>query len=239
MLAFQRRPRRRFRKKATPAAPPVMGRFWSRSSALLVVLLPYSGLLLVAILFYLPLSEGAKRANTYITAEEACADFAPGSYPGAHWTLDTCIDVWTRFSGTISNGLHERTRDADAWRETAMKLRRAGSPCLVSPTTDLDGAGSITIRHLTAWMYADELGCDWVTPDWGASKVDGEEGGSTAVVYCHRTATAEEMDRSKETKERQAMRRCSMMDWLSYFQFGVPSVSLPEGEEFKIIQARK
>lgn len=218
-------------RKITPFPP--MRPFRFRPLALLV-LLPYSDLLVV--LLHLPSSEGINRVDAFITPEEACAEFAPGSYPSSSWTLDTCIDVWTRFVGTVPNGQHQRTRLADVWREAASKLRQVGSSCLVAPGTNLDGAGSTTIRHLAAWMFADEMGCDWVTPDWGERKVDREDG-TTGVVYCHRTATAGEMDMSKNAAERQAMRRCSVIDWVSYFQFDVPSVDQPEGGDLKIIQA--
>ena len=170
-----------------------------------------------------------------ITPEEACADFATGSYPGSSWTLDSCVDVWTRFTRIVPNGLQRRLPDVDIWSPVAAELRRVGSPCLVSSEPTSDGAGSSTIRHLATWIFAEEMGCDWVTPDWGKKHV---EGGNGTVVYCHRTATTQELDLSKPAKELQALRRCSVIDWLAYFQFDVPSVSLPEGKEMKVIQAR-
>lgn len=162
-----------------------------------------------------------------IEASEACADFAPGGYPGsASWTLDDCIEVWEHFALTVPNGLQRRLPHVDLWRDTSAELRREGSPCLVASNPTSDGAGSSTIRHLATWIYSEQMGCDWVTPDWGKKQVAG--GNGTAVMYCHRTATNQEMDLSKPAEELQSMRRCSVVDWLSYFQFDVPSVSLPE-----------
>ena len=167
--------------------------------------------------------------------EEACADFLTGSYPGSSWTLDTCIDVWKRFTRTVPYGLHRRLTGVDTWRETAAELRRVGSPCLVASDPTSDGVGSSTIRHLATWMFAEEMGCDWVTPDWGKRRVNG---GNGTVVYCHRTATTPEMEQPMTKAEVQAVRRCSVIDWLAYFQLDVPSVSLPKRGEAKVIQAR-
>lgn len=172
--------------------------------------------------------------NDILQPEEACADFAGGGYPGSSWTLDNCIDVWTRYARTVPSGLQRRLNDVDIWREAASELRRVGSPCLVASEPTSDGAGSSTIRHLATWIFAEEMGCDWVTPDWGKKPVDG---GNGTVMYCHRTATTQEMDLSKPNAELQALRRCSVIDWLAYFQFDVPSVGRPEGGETKVIQA--
>ena len=175
------------------------------------------------------------QVNPLITPEEACSDFASGGYPGSSWTLDSCVDVWTRFANIAPNGLQRRLTDVDIWRPVADELRRVGSPCLVASEPTSDGAGSSTIRHLATWIFADEMGCDWVTPDWGKHHVDG---GNGTVMYCHRTATTQEMDLSKPNVELQALRRCSVIDWLAYFQFGVPSVKLPEGRELKTVPVR-
>lgn len=201
-----------------------MGRF--QPAALFV--LPV-GLLLLR---FLP-SSG--QINAVLQPEEACADFAAGSYPGSSWTLDHCIDVWTRFARTVPNGLQRRLTDVDIWSEAASELRRVGSPCLVASEPTSDGAGSSTIRHLATWIFAEEMGCDWVTPDWGKKHVDG---GNGTVMYCHRTATTQEMDLTKPSAELQSLRRCAIIDWLAYFQFSVPSVTMPEGKEMKVIQAR-
>lgn len=62
-------------------------------------------------------------------------------------------------------------------------------------------------------------------------------GNRTAVAYCHRVATKQEMSvkhemlLSKPADELLEESRFLVIDWLSYFQFGVPSVSLPEKKE--------
>lgn len=206
-----------------------MGRF--RPSTLLVLPL---GLLLLHLVLLQPSPSAGLEANPVILPEAACADFAAtGRYPGSSWTLDACIDVWKRFTASVPPGLQRRLLHADIWRPVASELRRVGSPCLVASEPTSDGAGSSTIRHVAAWIFAEEMGCDWATPDWGKDHVDG---GNGTVMYCHRTATTDELDLSKPRAELNAMRRCSIVDWLAYFQFGVPSVDKPETGELKFIK---
>lgn len=164
--------------------------------------------------------------------EEACADFAPGSHPGASWTLDACLDVWSIFAKSAPPGLQGRSSDVDIWKEAADELRRVGSPCLVASTPSSDGAGSSTIRHMATWILADEMGCDWVTPDWGKRHV---KGGNGTVIYCHRATTGDEKAQHLTGVQTQ---RCSIVDWLAYFQFGIPSVDLAEDRKVKILKVR-
>lgn len=167
---------------------------------------------------------------------EACVDFATGPYysSGSTWTHDDCVEVWERFRRSVPSGLQQRFPDVDLWGDAGVELRQAGSPCLAASKPTSDGAGSSTIRHLATWIYAEQMGCDWVTPDWGKRRVG--QGNGTAVMYCHRTATNLELDLSKPLKELQAVRRCSVIDWLSYFQFNIPSIQLPEGTTLKYIE---
>ncbi|CAN0162597.1 unnamed protein product [Ectocarpus fasciculatus] len=167
---------------------------------------------------------------------DACADLAPGQYTGSGWTFEDCLNVWKDFNDIVWAPFHPRMHDADLWIDTAEELRLAGSPCLVGTNPHSDGAGSTTIRHLMTWIFSREMGCDWVTPDWGKKFVDG--GNGTAVMYCHRAGTTAEMDLSKTKAERIALRRCAVVDWLSYFQFDVPSVPSPVQEKLMVPKNR-
>lgn len=193
-----------------------------------------------AALFVLPLALhilrplAAARQGNMLSAEEVCADFLTDKYPGSAWTFDDCTDVWKRYARTVPVGLQGRLPHVDTWRQAASELRRVGSPCLVASDPTSDGAGSSTIRHIATWVFAEDMGCDWVTPNWGKQHVDG---GNGTVMYCHRTATTPELDLSKPNKELQALRRCSVIDWLAYFQFDVPSVNFPWTETVKVIKA--
>ena len=101
--------------------------------------------------------------NSTVQPEEACEDFSTGRYPSSAWTLDTCIEVWTRCVRTVPIGLQQRLANVHVWGKAASELRRVGSPCLVASTSTSDGAGSSTIRHLATWISAEEMGCDWVS----------------------------------------------------------------------------
>lgn len=207
-----------------------MGRF--SAPALLMLIL---GLLLV------------RRLPSYghtnnLHAEEVCADFRKGTYPGSAWTFDDCVVVWELYVRNVPAERRGRMPHVDTWRQTASELRRVGSPCLVASEPTRDGAGSSTIRHIATWIFAEEMGCDWVTPDWGKKLV---LGGNGTVLYCHRIATLAEMNLAKSINEKQAMRektrsmnQCSIIDFLAYFQFDVPSVDLPEKGTAEVIQAR-
>lgn len=154
---------------------------------------------------------------------EACADFAMGGYPGSSWTLDDCLEVWNHFLGSVPPREWPRFPVVDVWKDLATEMRRLGSPCLMASTPSGDGAGSSTIRHLATWIFAEQMGCDWVTPDWG--KMPAADGNGT-IIYCRKPATIKEKA-SKTMEEKMAMRRCAVVNWLSYFQFDVPSVALP------------
>lgn len=169
-----------------------------------------------------------------IEASEACADFAPGGYVGSSWTFEECIHVWENFTATLPSFFLHRLPHVDLWKDTGAELRRAGSPCLVASDPIFDGTGSTTIRHLATWIYSKQMGCDWVTPDWGKRHVSEGNGTAVAVANCHRVATKQEManrkpmDLSKTADAALAENRCAVVDWLSYFQFDMPSVNLPE-----------
>lgn len=176
-----------------------------------------------------------------LKAEDACADFKGRTYQSSSWTFGDCAAVWKRYSPTVPPGLRGRLPHVDTWRQTASELRRVGSPCLVKSDPTSDGAGSSTIRHIATWIFAVEMGCDWVTPDWGKVPV---AGGNGTVLYCHRIATAAEMGLAKSIKQKlvmrqelRAMRQCSAIDFLAYFHFDVPSVTLPNKETVEIMQA--
>lgn len=166
--------------------------------------------------------------KAWVTTGDACADFATGVYPGLSWTFDDCMKVWETFAMSAPQGMQRRFPSADLWKDTAVELRRAGSPCLVAPPPIGDGVGSSTIRHLATWIYSEQMGCDWVTPVWGR----GFKLGNGAVVYCH----SMKFEHFKTEEEKQSMNHCSVANWLSYFQFDVPSVALPQNETIKHVQ---
>lgn len=193
--------------------------------------------ILVLVHLFLDANHHAAGKPHRLEPAEACEEFATGwgGYPAPAWALEDCMEVWTQFSDTLPQGQQRRLPHVDLWRETGLELRRAGSPCLAASNPSRDGAGSSTIRHLASWIFAEEMGCDWATPDWGKRHVGSENG---TVMYCHRTATAQEMDHPGPTDELQELQHCSVVDWLAYFQFDVPSVTLPEDGAVAVIHVR-
>ena len=191
-------------------------------------------LLLLLVPTLLATAVGGAVGNTLLLPLEACIDFASGQYPESPWTLSECLEVWADYADTIPVGQQPRVPLVDTWRETATQLKSAGSPCLAASNPGTDGVGSSTIRHLSAWIFAEEMGCDWVTPDWGKKHVDG---GNGSVVYCHRAATTQEAAMPLTRTQMQEQQRCAVVDWLAYFQFGVPSVSSPREGTARVIQA--
>lgn len=157
---------------------------------------------------------------------EACIDFAPEQSPGSPWSLYDCLEVWAEYADIIPLGQQPRLPFVDVWRETGAELSNAGTPCFAASLPGTDGVGSSTIRHLATWIFAEEMGCKWVTPDWGKRHVDG---GNGTVVYCHRASTTREAEMALSKVELREQQRCAVVDWLAYFQFGVPSVGMPEG----------
>lgn len=177
------------------------------------------------------------RSPKTIGPDEACVDFAAERSPGSAWTLTDCTDVWTQFASTVPTGLRRRFQYTDDLKGTATELRSAGTPCLASSRGGGDGVGSTTMRILSSWILADEMGCDWVTPSWGGHRVVGENG--TTVLYCHMTLDREKQGlANRPPSTLMEPKRCTVVDWLAYFQFSVPSVSLPEGAKIKQIEAR-
>lgn len=90
------------------------------------------------------------------------------------------------------------------------------------------------MRILSEWIFSEELGCDWVTPEWKPHYVNGING---TVLYCHTTATTAELrNTSVSPLTVNEHNHCSVVDWLAYFQLNLPSVNLPKGEKIKAIE---
>lgn len=97
----------------------------------------------------------------------------------------------------------------------------------------------MTMRHLTTKIFAEEVGCDWLIPEWGMPAVGD---GSGASLYCHSAATYEEQQRGFDNTTRedlQAMvQRCSLTNWLEYFNFKMFSVEAPANSSFRIAEVK-
>lgn len=108
---------------------------------------------------------------------------------------------------------------------------------MVESTLPADGVGSMTMRHLAAWMFAEEVGCDWVVPNLGTPLADGDG----ASLYCHTAATTGEEQRgfNASAEEVEAIvHRCSVTNWLEYFNFKATAVELPVVDSFRVVEVR-
>ncbi|CAM9998318.1 unnamed protein product [Ascophyllum nodosum] len=83
------------------------------------------------------------------------------------------------------------------------------------------GVGSTTMKHLATWIFAEELGCDWVTPSWTSFSATTK---NETAAYCHWLTDKASRNRSSVQEH-----PCVSVNWLAYFNFGVPSTDLPEG----------
>eukprot|EP00752_Nemacystus_decipiens_P017727 g15895.t1 len=154
------------------------------------------------------------------------------------WQASDCEDVWASWTQTLPVSLRPAYPDRQRLREVAAGMRERGSPCLVESIVKADGIGSMTMRHLTTKIFAEEVGCDWLIPEWGMPAVGDGSGGS---LYCHSAATYEEQQRGfgNTTEEGvQAMvQRCSFTNWLEYFNLKMSSVEAPANASFLVVEA--
>lgn len=173
-----------------------------------------------------------------VAPEEACSDFNRGrEYSGSPWTLNDCTQVWSQFVDTVPSDLDRRPWGIDLWRRAAVRLRMDGSPCLVASTPSPGGAGSYMIQQLGAWIFAEQMGCDLVSPDWRSRQL--APGEDSAALYCHTVATTRETQQALLRRKANDIRHCTMINWPEYFKLDIPSVELPERRTFRVIEVRE
>lgn len=177
-----------------------------------------------------------------LTPFEVCSDFEPTpNSPPVTWGLLDCIEVWKKWGATIDDTLHEGYPDPDILKDVSAVLRRRGTPCTVREEKTLDGTGSSAMRHIAAWLYAKQVGCDWVTPDFNQGDVkalvDSANLDNEETLYCHRTEFVFKFNVSIPLKEGKEARRCASVSWLHYFNMNLHSVPPPpdDGSVVKVI----
>lgn len=171
--------------------------------------------------------------GTSLEATVACRDFADSRFTGLlPWTLDMCLHVWESYRYIIGKRYYTRPPQVDFWRATADDLRRAGSPCLLTSLPTGDGVGSATIRHFSNWILAREMGCDWITPEWGNLR---SRTGTDDLVYCHSIASTAARANFTNRDEFTQNRKCTVVNWLLFFNLRIPSTDLPKGDLLKTV----
>ncbi|CAM9765091.1 unnamed protein product, partial [Ectocarpus sp. 13 AM-2016] len=157
----------------------------------------------------------------------------------SYWSASDCMDVWASWTATLPASLQPSYANRELLKERAADMRARGSPCLVEAIVKADGVGSMTMRHLAAKIFAEEVGCDWLIPSqWGMPAAGG---GSGASVYCHSAATYEEQRRGfgNATKDEaeSMVHRCSVVNWPEYFNLNTSSVEPPTNCAFRVVEA--
>ena len=164
--------------------------------------------------------------------EATCADFGETRSNGTSWTHGDCTEVWRGFILSSFGGSYKYLIPKRSWNEAANELRRVGSPCLLAASPPHDGIGSSTMRVLFSWILAEEMKCDWVTPNWGKKSVNG---GAGEVTYCHPIVPSN-VWKQLTGDERKTIQHCMVVNLLEYFNFGVVSIDLPHNVTLKHIE---
>lgn len=176
-------------------------------------------------------------ADDYLSVVgEACKDFTSGSQLSSGWTLADCAEVWDSWTRTLPRFLFVSRVERELMRETAAELRRRGSPCLIHSPIYGDGVGSATMRHLASWMFAEEVGCDWIKPLWRKSEVDAD--GTT--LYCQGMVDIDGGEGAMlgDAAPNLAAMHCALHNWVKYFHFESHTVDRPVNGSFMIVEVR-
>lgn len=189
------------------------------------------------------------RHGSCLTSLEACEDFgdhmAGSSQP---WVLEDCVKVWDAWSHTIYTGtrggvvltshhdvLDHGYPDREVFQSLSTTLRSQGTPCLVKGKVSYDGVGSSTIRHMSSWLYAKELGCDWITPDFNQGDVTQLSRGGHGL-YCHRTEYVFKFNATAPLEQGTERRRCINVTWLYFFRMDQHSVLPPSTGVTRVVE---
>lgn len=176
----------------------------------------------------------AVEENQTSFAEQACSGFASTTI-GRGWVHADCMNVWTLWTNTVGAKDFHHHRPRQVFNVTATELRQRGFPCVVTSVAYEDGAGSSTVRYLATWMFAEEMGCDWVKPELPASRI-GNEGAS---LYCHSTTPGvNHMVVAGELTQYPPNTPCLLTNWLEYFRFNEHGVSMSTIGRAKTVEVR-
>lgn len=142
-----------------------------------------------------------------------CVEFGEQITADVGWRLADCLKVLTAWNRSLSEPKDLPPQmDENFFTIVAEKHRAAHFPCEVSSMPVNDGAGSRTIRYISDWILARQLGCDWTGP--AAQGTNPQPKSST--VYCHSTVR-NETSNPYGTSPEDSSARCISVDWMSFF----------------------
>lgn len=177
--------------------------------------------------------EGSR--NIYV--DEACLEFDKEIPIGSGWLHSDCVMVWSQWADTLDGFEYQSYSYRDIFNETARDMRQQGNPCLVDSFRYPDGVGSSSIRLLATWMFAEEMNCDWITPESPRSSID--ENGTS--LYCHSLVTGaghepDSLDQAFDLKS--GSWRCEVTNWLRFFRYDAHGVDWEKNGTIRTIHVR-
>lgn len=176
----------------------------------------------------------AKELGPWLVFQEhhPCEEFESQVAEPSGWTLEVCSDVWKMWTTSLVRKDAPRYfSDPRPFYPIGVQQRRRGFPCQVQFMFVNDGAGSRVMRILAAWILAEEMGCDLITPP--------EVEAAGAPLYCHEMVRSED-ENPRGTSPDDKSAHCVLVDWLSYFNLheSFAATNLGNGTDVKTVRVR-
>lgn len=171
------------------------------------------------------------QSSSVTNVENACAEFN-NKYPlGSGWFYSDCVAVWNGWTATLEEQQLMPWTYRQVFTEMSTELREQGKPCLVESVNYPDGAGSSAVRHLATWMFAEEMGCDWILPIMYSANGSGDDGSS---LYCHKMMTRGRTHPfSEQEPGDNRFWRCEVTNWLEFFHYSAHAARTSFGGKIK------
>lgn len=164
-----------------------------------------------------------------------CEEFHSNVTRGVGWLLHDCSEVWRAWRSSLNRvDVPPYYRPLHWFHEHADSQRRRGFPCRVKSAPILDGVGSKTLRFFSAWVLAEEMGCDVAE---STAETRSTTNVTDGTLYCHATVRDEAND-PDGTTTRDASAHCALTDWFSFFNMGDAVGDARETGDRRIIQVR-
>lgn len=181
------------------------------------------------------IEENEEKRNIYV--DEACPEFDEETPIGSGWLRSDCVTVWSQWADTLDGFQYQSYSYRGVFNETARDMRQQGNPCLVDSFRYPDGVGSSAVRLLATWMFAEEMNCDWITPESPRSTID--ENGTS--LYCHPLMSVvghapDSLDQAYDLEN--GSWRCEVTNWLRFFRYDAHGTDWQKSGTVKTIHVR-
>lgn len=150
--------------------------------------------------------------------------------------LDTgCTDVWSTWKITAYDNQFDDLGYREIFNQTATELRQQGWPLMAESYAFSDGLGSTTLRHLVTWMFAEEMGCDWIKP----RLLEKQKSDDGTDLYCHSTvAKLNHEIRVGPLSDYPSDTPCLVTNWPVYFCYLEHGVNMAKMDQTKVTPVR-